>query len=46
MHIKNLISNSQREVLSKKDSEDEQILNEMGFKTPRNKGNVSVNFCM
>lgn len=46
MHTKNLISNSQRELLSKNDPEDEQTLNEMGFKTSRNKGNVSVHFCL
>lgn len=44
--IRNLTANSLVELLCRKDPEVEQTLNETGFKTFRNKGNVSVHFCV
>lgn len=43
---RNLIANCQLEVLCRKDPEDDQTLNERRFKAFRNKGNVSVHFCL
>jgi len=44
--MRNVISNSRLELLCRKDPEDDQTLNEMGFQAFRNKANVSVHFCL
>lgn len=44
--MRGLIANSQLELLCREDPGDEQTFNETGFESFRNKGNVSVHFCL